>query len=100
MLEIRLYKHDPRIADQPAGLAEKIELKDFAHGQGKETTKEFVIGAKDNLEPKLGYYVTLFVPEQGRRTHIGECADGKGPCTVLTQGQPNKASLTVREVNK
>jgi hypothetical protein len=100
VLEIRLYKHDPRIADMPADLVEKIEIKDFAHSRGKETTKEFVIGAKDNLEPKLGYYVTLFILEQGQRTHIGECADGKGPCKVLTQGQPNKVSLTVREVKK
>ena len=100
MLEVRLYKHDPRIADKPADLVEKVEIKDLAHSQGRETTKEFVIGAKDNLEPKLGYYVTLFILEQGQRTHIGECADGKGPCKVLTQGQPNKISLTVREVKK
>jgi RNA polymerase sigma factor (sigma-70 family) len=100
VLEVRLYKHDPRLADQPADLVEKVEVKDFAHTQGKETTREFVIGAKDNLEPKLGYYVTLFILEQGQRTHIGECADGKGPCNVLTQGQPNKISLTVREVKK
>src|SRR5262249_10871722 len=67
VLEIRLYKHDPRIADQGADLVEKIEIKDFAHVQGKETKKDFIIGAKDNLEPKLGYYVTLFILEQGRR---------------------------------
>jgi hypothetical protein len=100
VLEIRLDQHDPRIADQPADLVEKVEIKDFAHTQGKETTKEFVIGAKDNLEPKLGYYGTLFILEQGQRTHVGECADGKGLCKVLTQRQPNKVSLTGREVKK
>jgi RNA polymerase sigma factor (sigma-70 family) len=100
VLEIRLYKHDPRIADKGADLVEKIEAKDFAHTQGKETKKEFVIGAKNDLEPKLGYYVTLFVLEKDQRTHLGESAPGKGPCMVLTQGNPNKVSLTVREVKK
>jgi hypothetical protein len=79
VLEIRLYKHNPRIADRPADLVEKVEVKDFAHTQGKETTREFVIGAKENLEPKLGYYVTLYILDKGQRTHIGECADGQGP---------------------
>jgi hypothetical protein len=30
---------DPRIADKPADLVEKVEVKDFAHTQGKETTR-------------------------------------------------------------
>jgi hypothetical protein len=59
VLEIRLYEHDPRIADKPADLVEKDQ-----------------------------------------RTHSGECAHSKGPCKVLTQGNPNKVSLTVREVQK
>ena len=40
-----------------------VEIKDCAHTQGKETTKEFIIGAKDDLEPKLGSYGTLFILE-------------------------------------
>ncbi len=31
---------------------------------------------------------------------MGECADKKGPCNVLTQGNPNKVTLIVKEVKK
>src|SRR4051794_36088999 len=99
VVEIRLYKHDPRIADKAADLVEKLELKDFAHTQGQETTKAFVVGAKGTLEAKQGYYVTLFLLDGGKRTHLGECEHSKNNlCRVLTDGQPAKIKLTVRAV--
>lgn len=99
LVEIRLYKHDPRIADKAADLVEKVEFKDFGHVQGKETKKDFTIGAKGTLEPAMGYYVTFFILREGRRTHIGECAHSKNNlCKVLTKGQPNKIRVQVREV--
>jgi hypothetical protein len=101
VVEIRLYKHDPRLADAPANLVEKVEIKDFAHTEGKETKKDFVIGAKGVLEPKMGYYVTLFVLQNEKRTHIGECEHSKKDlCKVLTKGAPSKISMKVREVKK
>jgi hypothetical protein len=99
LVEIRLYKHDPRIAGKAAELIEKVEIKDFAHVEGKETKKEFTIGSKGKLEPKMGYYVTFFILEKERRTHIGECEHRpKDLCKVLTNGEPNKIGLKVREV--
>jgi hypothetical protein len=101
VLEVRLYQHDPRIAGKNADLVELVEVKDLAHTQGTETKKTFVLGAKANLEPKLGYYVTVFVLEGKQRTHIGECEHAKkNLCRVLTDGQPNKISLILREVKK
>lgn len=101
LVEIRLYKYDPRIADKGADLVEKIEIKDFSHAQGKETKKDFVVGAKGELEPKMGYYVTLFVLQNQQRTHIGECQHSpRDLCKVLTNGEPNRIHLKVREVNK
>src|SRR5262245_14275877 len=61
VVEIRLYKYDPRIADQAADLVEKVEIKDFAHTQGQEKKKDFVIGANGKREPQRSYYLTLFL---------------------------------------
>jgi hypothetical protein len=98
VVEIRLYKYDPRIAGKAADLVEKVEFKDFSHTLGTETKKGFVIGAKGMLEPKMGYYLTLFILEGGKRTHIGECEHVKSLCKVLTDGSPDKVSLKVRAV--
>lgn len=101
LVEVRLYKYDPRIAGKAADLVEKLDLKGFAHTQGNETKKEFVVGAKNTLEPKMGYYVTLFVLDGAKRTHIGECEHSKNNlCRVLTDKHPNKISMTLREVKK
>ena len=101
VVEIRLYRHDPRIADKPADLVEKVDLTDFSHAKGKETRKDFTIGAKGNLDPKMGYYVTLFILQKDKRTHIGECEHSKRDlCKVLTNGEPNKITMNVREVRK
>lgn len=95
--EIRLYKIHPQLADAPADLVEKVELKDFAHTKGTETKKEFVIGAKAKLENDKKYYVTLFILKGDQRTHMGE-VPGKFLCTVLTNGEPNKVTMKVKAV--
>lgn len=100
VLEVRLYKYDPRLADVAATLVEKVEVKDFEHTQGKETKKDVVLGAKSDLEPKMAYYVTVFVLEKDQRTHIGKCDDKSGICKVLTDGNPNKVMFKLQEVKK
>jgi hypothetical protein len=97
VVEIQLFKIHPMIADKPADLVEKIEIKDLAHTTGTETKKDFVIGAKAKLEKDMKYYLTLFILKDGERTHLGEIP-GKFLCTVLTQGQPNNVTLTVKQV--
>jgi len=97
VVEIRLYKIHPLLADKAADLVEKVEIKDFAHTKGTEIKKEFVIGAKATLEKEMKYYLTLFILKDGERTHMGE-VPGKFLCTVLTQGEPNNVTLKVKQV--
>ena len=97
VVELRLYKIHPLLADKAADLVEKLEIKDFSHTKGMETKKEFVIGAKAKLKKDMKYYLTLFILQDGERTHMGE-VPGKFLCTVLTQGEPNNVTLTVRQV--
>jgi hypothetical protein len=98
VVEIRLYKIHLMIADKAADLVEKVEIKDFAHTKGTETKKAFVVGAKAKLEKDMKYYLTLFILNDGQRTHMGEVSPGAEPPKVLTQGHPNKVTLTVRQV--
>lgn len=101
LVEIRLYKYDPRLAEVAADLVEKVEFKDFSHTTGKATKKEFVIGAKAKLEPMRSYYVTCFIVDKGKRTHMGKCVhDMQGIGKVLTNGQPNKITIEVHELKK
>jgi len=97
MVEIRLYKIHPLLADAPATLVDKVEIKDYSHTQGQETKTQFVIGGNEKLERNLMYYVTLFILPDGKRTHIGE-VPGKFLCKVLTNGEPSTVTFTVREV--
>src|SRR5262245_51194662 len=91
VLEARLYKYDPRLADSKADLVEKVEVKGFAHTKGKATVKELALGKKEKVDPKKRYYVTLFVLDGGKRTHMGKCDHVKElPNKVLTMGNPRK----------
>jgi hypothetical protein len=100
-LEISLFEFDPRIADKPADLFDSKKEAVFAHTKGKETKMTFTLGDKVNngkTNANKSYYVTVFVLKDGKRTHIGE-KDGKSGLTkVLTNGQPNKVTMILREV--
>jgi hypothetical protein len=98
-LEVRLYEHDPRIADKAATLLHKQLKQSFSHEAGKDTVVDIALGEKAKLQPKMGYYITVFVLDAaGKRTHIGE-KDGKsGLCNVLTKGNPSKVTMIVRPV--
>ena len=97
VVEIRLYKIHPLLADAPATLVDKVEIEGYSHTQGTETKTDFVIGGKEKLERNLMYYVTLFILQDGKRTHIGE-VPGKFLCKVLTNGEPSTVDFKVREV--
>lgn len=101
VVEIRLYKYDPRIADRAADLVEKVELPDFAHAAGTETKKAFVVGAKADLDPRASYYLTFFVLDGGKRTHMGKCRhDKQGIGKVLTNGHPRAVTVDVAEIKR
>ena len=97
-LELRLYEYDPRLADVPAKLVQKIAKPGFAHTKGKPTVAKIVIGAKGTINPRRSYYLTTFVLNGKRRTHIGEKDGKRGLCKVLTNGQPRNVKVFVRSI--
>ena len=102
VLDVRLYKYDPRIADKAADLVDQLLVKDFSHAVGKDSKREFVLGDKANLEPDRNYYVTCFVLDaKGNRTHMGKCDHDKdGIGKVLTNGLPHKIGITVQPIKR
>jgi hypothetical protein len=102
-LELQLWEYDPLLADVKADLFDEQKVKSFSHTQGKETRMSYTLGEKANggkTKDRRSYYLTVFLTQDGKRTHIGE-KDGKpGLCNVLTAGNPNKVVIVVRQVNK
>ena len=97
-LELRLYEYDPLMADGSATLVEKITKKDFSHSKGKSTQLKIVIGAKGKVTSRRNYYLTVYVLNGEKRTHIGEKNGKSGLCKVLTNGHSRKVKLVVRAV--
>ena len=98
-LELRLYEYDPWLADVSADLVAKIDKEKFSHTAGKATEVTIEIGAGATIKPRRNYYLTLFVLDNGKRTHIGE-RDGKpGICKVINDPQHSrKVKIVVRPV--
>jgi hypothetical protein len=101
VLELRLYTIEKNVADKPADLIEKVEIKGFTHVEGKETKKTFTIGAKGELQPGHRYYITAFVLKKDERTHIGQADHVKFPLNkVLTDGNPREVTIRFKEIGK
>jgi hypothetical protein len=100
-LELQLWEYDPLLADAKAMLFDEQKVKNFLHTKGKETRMSYTLGEKANggkTNDRRRYYLTVFLTQDAKRTHIGE-KDGKpGLCNVLTDGNPNKVTMVVREV--
>ena len=101
VLELRLYEYHPLIADKPADLVAKLNLKNYAHKAGKETKTHFTIGENGGKKPGMAYYLTCFVIDRaGKRTLMGEKDGKRGLCKVLSAGNPNKVNLILRDLRK
>ncbi len=101
VVELRLYSINKNLADKGADLVEKVELKEFSHTTGKETKKEFTIGAAGKLDANNRYYVTAFVLLRDNRTHIGQADHVKEPFNkVLTDGNPRAVTIRFKEIGK
>jgi hypothetical protein len=101
VVELRLYTIEKNLADAAADLVEKVEIKDFKHEAGKETKKEFTIGARGEVKPRNRYYITAFVLDGEKRTHIGQADHVKQPFnTVITDGNPREVTIRFKEVGK
>ena len=100
-LELRLYEYDPLLADAAADLVDKLQLKNRAHRQGKETKIKFTLAEKNNIMPRHSYYITCFVIDaKGKRYLMGEKDAKRGLCKVLTGGNPKKVNLVLRDLRK
>ena len=98
-LELRLYEYHPFIADKPADLVAKLNLKNYGHKAGKETKTQFTIGEAGKIKPGMSYYLTCFVIDaKGKRYLMGEKDAKRGLCKVLTGGNPNKVKLILRDL--
>jgi len=100
-LELRLYEYHPFIADKPADLVAKLNLKNYAHKAGKETKPRFTIGEDGKIKPGMSYYLTCFVIDaKDKRYLMGEKDGKRGLCKVLTGGNPNKVNLILRDLRR
>jgi len=100
-LELRLYEYHPFIADKPADLVAKLNLKNYGHKAGKETKTQFTIGEDGKIKPGMSYYLTCFVIDaKGKRYLMGEKDAKRGLCKVLTGGNPKKVNLVLRDLRR
>ena len=100
-LELCLYEYHPFIADKPADLVAKLNLKKYTHKVGKETKTQFKVGEAGTIMAGMSYYLTCFVIDaNGKRYLMGEKDGKRGLCKVLTGGNPNKVNLILRDLRK
>jgi hypothetical protein len=97
-LELRLYEFDPRLADVGANLVDLAKRSAFSHTQGKVSEHTIVLGAKGRIKAKRSYYLTCFVLDDKKRTHMGEKDGRSGLCKVLTSGHPREVDILFRPV--
>lgn len=100
-LEIRLYEYDPFLADAAADLIGKFNKKNYTHKNGTESKTQFIIGDASKIKKRKSYYITCFVLDaKGKRILMGEKDAKRGLCKVLTEGNPNKVNLILRDLRK
>jgi hypothetical protein len=99
-LEVKLWQYDPFLADVSADLFDELIVKDYSHKTGTATRTKFELGKPNAVREDRAYYLTVFVTDNGKRTHMGE-KDGKmGLCKVLNKGNPSSVEMIVREVGR
>ncbi|ALS96929.1 MliC family protein [Lacimicrobium alkaliphilum] len=99
VLDLRLYKYEPFAADQRAEMVDWVQSPAFVHQQGSSTERPFQIGTQEPYDPQMGYYLTLYLLEDGHRTHIGQCRHNKkGLCKVLTREQPDEVEVVFKKL--
>ena len=99
-LEVKLWQYDPLLADVSADLVDELMVRDYSHKFGTETNTRFALGKPDAVREDRAYYLTVFVTDNGKRTHMGEKDGERGLCKVLTQGNPDSVEMIVREVGR
>ncbi len=94
---IRLFEYDPYLADVSATLVERADKPELSHQSGTADQMTVVVGSDHRLNPKRSYYVTCFIENQDKRTHMGEEKPRGEPAKVLTDEEKQRVvSLVVR----
>lgn len=97
-LEIRLYKFNPLIADKAADLVEKKRWMKINHKKGSQSAIDFDLGQKATLDTRMHYYLTIFLLDGKKRTHIGEIDGKRGLNKVITNGKSKNLKIMLRAV--
>jgi hypothetical protein len=98
-LLVRLYEFDPRLADAPATLVDKLEIAKVKHTKGEKTEVNFAIGGKVEIKPMRRYYVTVHgyskgkVEDNAHYVYYGNSEKG-GPVYVFADGNKSTAKFT------
>jgi hypothetical protein len=99
-LEVKLWQYDPFLADVSADLLDELIVRDYSHKSGTETNTRFELGKPNAVREDRAYYLTVFVTDDGKRTHMGEKDGKRGLCKVLNRGNPASVKMIVREVGR
>jgi hypothetical protein len=99
-LEVKLWQYDPFLADVSADLFDEWIVKDYSHETGTVTKTKFELGKPTAVREDRAYYLTVFIIDNGKRTHMGEKDGKRGLCKVLNRGNPSSVEMIVREVGR
>jgi len=95
-LVVMLYHDHPRQPDRGnTGVASHVN-KSFSHTQGSPSLFTITLGEDAKVDPAVQYTVNVTVFDvASNRTHHGELQGRSGPFGVLTNGAPNRLTLTL-----
>ena len=99
-LEVKLWQYDPFLADVSADLFDELIVKDYSHKTGTASKIKIKLGKPNTVREDRAYYLTVFIMQNGKRTHMGEKDGKRGLCKVLNRGNPNSVEMIVREVGR
>lgn len=81
-LELKLYRYDKRVADKPAKLvAHAFQI--LSHKQGVSSNVRMKLPKQKQVNEDDSHYLTTFITDGGRRTHVGTRGSQKGLIPVL-----------------
>lgn len=103
VLEAKLWEYDPRLPDETATVIDEVSEASFGteflfQKVAHPTETTFSLGCRFKPREDRGYYLTVFVLKDGKRTHVAESTDKRATCHVLTMGEPKSAKFVLKPV--
>ena len=88
------------VSDVSAALFDELTVRDYSHKTGTATQTKFELGKANAVREDRAYYLTVFITQNGKRTHMGEKDGKRGLCKVLNRGNASTVEMIVREVGR